>query len=468
MEDFKMGDVIYIKGFKEDKPEFFCWKHLKDLIGLPTKVLLIRNEVIYVTHPVLDAVPFNPECVDYEVMENIDLGYHRELKQNQGHLIKLLGDVLKDEGNKKFTVDFLKKDDLKESEEKEMTKIQKTLIEFIQDFEDGDTEIVDGAFGGISNFLELIKEEGLISYIDPRNVVWDDYENHLNYIFYQNDPSYIWKIVDTLSDVTKIGDEYYFDTSGEELSKFFGKGRNDVSQETIEEIIEGNYDVGYWDKTNDEYNDVYKELTMENQKLVDDRIREELTKKGALDINSKLLEKIGLEQGRGYVTLDDNIITLILEDDETMKYVINRELDDVTRDLYNLYSGCYDSELVDNWYDSIMSELVGEVIDNTTFEEYSYKKNGYNYKEGKPETRTVYARRYPATKCIYNLVKEWVIDKKENTWDDDTITYYGSYYNLMIQAMREGMKDELRVSLDDYADYRKVSKCVNENIGDYF
>ena len=467
MEDFKMGDVIYIKGFKEDKPEFFCWKHLKDLIGLPTKIFLIRNGVIYVTHPVLDVVPFNPECVNYEVMENIDLGYHRELKQDQQTLMSLLGDVLKDEKNKKMATDFLRKDDLTESEEKQFTKIQRNLLSLIEDFEDGDTEIVDGAFGGISNFLKLIETEGLITHINPRNVVWDDYENHLNYIFYQNDTSYIWKIVDTLSDVTKIGDEYYFDTSGEELSKFFSKGRNDVSQETIEEIIEGNYDVGYWDKTNDEYNDVYKELTMENQKLVDDKIREELTKKGALDINSKLLEKIGLEQGRGYVTLDDNIITRILEDDETMKYVINRELDDVTRDLYSLYSGCYDSELIDNWYDSIMSELVGEIIDNTTFEEYSYKKNVYT-SIGKHETRTMYARRYPATKCIYNLVKEWVIEKKESTWDDDTIKYFGSYYNLMIQAMKEGMVDELRVSLDDYADYRKVNKCVNENIGDYF
>ena len=150
-----------------------------------------------------------------------------------------------------------------------------------------------------------------------------------------------------------------------------------------------------------------------------------------------------------------------------MKYVINRELDDVTRDLYSLYSDCYDSALTDNWYDNIMSELVGEIIDNTTFEEYKYTKTIYN-RAGQSEKRTVYARRYPATKCIYNLVENWIIEKKENTWEDDTIKYFGSYYALMIQAMREGMVDELRVSLDDYADYRKVSKCVNENIGDYF
>ena len=467
MKDFKMGDVIYIKGFKEDKPEFFCWKHLKDLIGLPTKIFLIRNEVIYVTHPVLDAVPFNPECVDYEVMENIDLGYHRELKQDQQTLMSLLGDVLKDEKNKKVATDFLRKDDLNESEEKtELTKIQKNLLVFIEDFEDGDTEIAQ-TFGGIEKFLNLIKSEGLISYINPQNVVWDEFENQLNYAFWEEDSSYIWKIADTLSDVTKIGDEYYFDTSAEELSTFFSKNRNDVSQETIGDIIQGTYDFGSWEVTNDEYGDVYKELTMENQKLVDNRIREELKEKGVLDINSKLLEKIGLEQGRGYVTLDDDIISRILEDDETMKYVINQELDDIRGDLYSLHINCYEGVLGDKWYETIMSELIGEVIDNENFEEYSYKRNVYN-RAGQSELKTVYARRYPATKCIYDVIENWIINKKENVWNDDTISYHGSYYRLIQEQIRDGSRDELRVYFDDYADYRKVSKCVNENIGDYF
>jgi len=469
MEDFKMGDVIYIKGFKEDKPEFFCWKHLKDLIGLPTKIFLIRNGVIYVTHPVLDVVPFNPECVNYEVMENINLGYHRELKQDQQTLMSLLGDVLKDEKNKKMATDFLRKDDLTESEEKQLTKIQRNLLSLIEDFEDGDTEIVDGAFGGISNFLKLIETEGLITHINPRNVVWDDYENHLNYIFYQNDPSYIWKIVDTLSDIVKIGDTYYFDTSGEELSGFFNTNRNDISRESIEQIIEGNYEFGGWDVTDDEYRDVYEQLKPENKKLVDVRIREELTKKGALDIESKLLEKIGLEQGRGYVTLDDNIITRILEDDETMRYVINRELDDVRSDLYSIYSGCYSGTLTDSWYDDIMSELVGEVIDNTTFEEYSFKKNVYNNKTGKSEQRTIYARRYPVTDCVFSLVKDWIYEYKDSTWSDDAINYHGSYSSLMEAAMNSGLRSELRVpNLDDYPDHYQMNRCMNENIGDYF
>ena len=55
--ELKMGDTIYIKGFKDEEPEFYCQKHMKDLIGFPTRVFLIRNGEVYVTHPILDAVP---------------------------------------------------------------------------------------------------------------------------------------------------------------------------------------------------------------------------------------------------------------------------------------------------------------------------------------------------------------------------------------------------------------------------
>ena len=43
-------------------------------------VFLIRNDIIYVTHPTLDVVPLSDNCVDYEVVEDVDLGYHRQIK----------------------------------------------------------------------------------------------------------------------------------------------------------------------------------------------------------------------------------------------------------------------------------------------------------------------------------------------------------------------------------------------------
>ena len=461
--ELKMGDTIYIKGFKDEKPEFYCQKHMKDLIGFPTRVFLIRNGDVYVTHPILDVVPLSENCVNYEVLKDIDLGYHRELKSRLTDLKRMgLQDIPKNRVSKFFRR-------LNESEE--LSKKQQKIINILNYIERGEleTDDLERLFGSVKEFIDVVIENNLIGELDLTNVVYDDYQNYLLYKKVESDPSYVWTVVDSLSDIVKIGDIYYFDTSGEELSGFFSTGRNDISQESIERIIEGNYELGSWDATDDEYRDVYEQLKPENKKLVDVRIREELTEKGALDIESKLLEKIGLEQGRGYVTLDDNIITRILEDDETMRYVINRELDDVRSDLYSTYYGCYEGVLTDNWYGDIMSELVGEVIDNTTFEEYSFKRNVYNKQTGKSEQRTKYARRYPVTDCVFSLVKDWIYEYKDSAWNDDTINYHGSYSSLLGAAIRSGLRSQLRLPhLDDYADYYQVSRCVNENIGDYF
>ena len=467
--ELKMGDTIYVKGFKDEKPEFYCWKHMKDLIGLPTRVFLERNGDVFVTHPILDAVPLSENCVDYEVLKDIDLGYHRELKSRLTDLKRM--------GMKKIPQKHIGKifrsDNLNEEESK--PNMEERLVNIIRRLEDGDDDdsltidMVDKFFGSVQNFINILDKKELIQHLNPLNVVWDDYQNYLLYKKVESDPSYVWTVVDSLSDIVKIGDIYYFDTSGEELSGFFNTSRNDISRSSIEELIEGSYDFSGWDVTDDEYRDIYEQLKPENKKLVDVRIREELTEKGALDIESKLLEKIGLEQGRGYVTLDDNIITRILEDDETMKYVINRVLDDVRSDLYSTYLGCYEGILTDSWYGDIMSELVGEVIDNTTFEEYSFKRNVYNKQTGKSEQRTKYARRYPVTDCVFSLVKDWIYEYKDSTWSDDAINYHGSYFSLLGAAMTSGLRSELRVPhLDDYADYNQVSRCVNENIGDYF
>jgi len=459
-----MGDTIYIKGFKDEKPEFYCWKHMKDLIGFPTRVFLIRNGDVFVTHPILDVVPFSEDCVDYEVIEGFNLGYHRDLKDKQ-NLVKKMGMNKVSQKNIGKIFKNLNEDE----EKKELTNTQKKLINILKKFESEDigTSYIDDAIGGVPRFLDLLEKQNLMGYINPLNVVWDQFENYLLYKRVESDPSYIWEVVDSLSDITKIGDIYYYDTDSETLAGFFNTGRNDISKSSIEEIIDGNYEMNHWDVTDDEYRDVYLELNPESKKLVDDRIRKDLTEKGALDINSKLLEKIGLEQGRGYVTLDDNIITRILEDDDTMAYLINKELDDVRQELYSVYSGCYSNNLSDSWYGDIMSALVGEVIDNTTFEEYSYKKN-FVGKNGY-EKRTVYARRYPVTNCVFNLVKNWIYEYKESEWNDDTINYHGDYTNLMNAAMSSGLMSEIRVPhLDDYPDHRQMTRCINENIGDYF
>jgi hypothetical protein len=361
---------------------------------------------------------------------------------------------------------------LYESENKpELTNRQKKILNILKNVEDGeiDYDYLGHAVGGVLKFIDLLDKENLINYLDPMNVVWSDYENYLLYKKVESDSSYIWEVISNLSDITKIGDMLYFDTDGEELSELFETYRGDISQNTIEEIINGEHDMNLWDTTDDEYRDVYLELTPENKKLVDDRIRKDLIMEETLRAATSLLQEIAEEQGRETVMLDDEIITRILDDEDTMVFLINKELDDVRHDLYSIHSSCYSGILSDEWYDDIMSELTGEVIDNSTFEEYKYTKNIHNKNSGRHEPRTVYSRRYPAKECVFHLVREWIYENKESTYNDDSISYHGSYFQLMKSAMDNGMRSKLRTpNLDSYPDYNQMTKCINGFIDEYF
>lgn len=144
---------------------------------------------------------------------------------------------------------------LYESENKpELTNRQKKILNILKNVEDGeiDYDYLGHAVGGVLKFIDLLDKENLINYLDPMNVVWSDYENYLLYKKVESDSSYIWEVISNLSDITKIGDMLYFDTDGEELSELFETYRGDISQNSIKEIINGEYDMTHWDITDDE------------------------------------------------------------------------------------------------------------------------------------------------------------------------------------------------------------------------
>lgn len=464
------GDVIYIHGFKEEKPSFYCSQHFKDLIGLPTRVFLNMSDTIYVTHPILDVVPLY-DCVDYEVLTDVDVGYHHKLKD------KL--QMLKQFGVKSVPIHMVKKifkPKLKEQEEPKKSSRDEALLDLVDKFNNNeiDLEFLESFVGGLDNFINILSKKGWLHLINPFADGAKDLQNSLFYSFYKNDKNFVWKIVDNfLSDVIKIGGDYYYDTNSEELSEYFNEGRNDVSQTTIESILNFDYhNDWYGDLTDDEYGDVYSNLTPENKELVDQEIIKEL--KSMTQINngyksSKLINTLANEQGHEeYVELDDEIITQLIQDEDSLKYLINQELDDVRGNLYNIYSMCYNDTLTDGWHDEIMNELVGFVIDDPKTEEYEYQKSGWD-RNGQRTTKTMYGKRYKATRAIYDNVVIWLENNnKYNNSYDDTIESLGSFYYLMKDLMNDGDVNQLRISLRDYPDYRKMSDCINDNTSGYF
>jgi hypothetical protein len=467
----KIDDVIYIHGFKEEEPNFYCLQHFKDLIGFPTRVFLIRNDIIYVTHPTLDVVPLSDNCVDYEVLEDVDVGYHRQLKD------KL--QMLKQFGAKSVPIDMVKKifkPKLKEQEEPKKSSRDETILDLVDKFNNNevDLDFLNSFVGGLDNFINILSKKGWLHLINPFAEGAKEIQNSLFYVFYKNDKNFVWKIVDNfLSDIVKIDGEYYYDTTSGELSEYFYQGRNDVSQETIKSILDFDYNQDwYGDLTNDEYGDVYSDLTPENKDIVDQEIIKELKSMGRLDNNrwsSDLIGKIATEQGHeDYVELNDEVIMRIIKDDKSLKYLINQELDDVRTNLYNIYSMCYTDTLTDEWHDDIMNGLVGFVIDEPTMEEYEYKKHGWD-KDGNRAVKTAYGKRYKATKAVYDKVVTWLeSNHKHDNEYDDTIEYLGSFYNLMKDMIDDGDVDQLRINLSEYPDYRKIHNCINDNVTSYF
>ena len=472
---FKIDETIYIKGFKSEEPELYCWKHFKDLIGFPTRVFLIRNDVIYVTHPFLDVVPLSENCVDYEVLEDVDMGYHSNLKKELNLLKQMEAPHLPIEKVKK-----LYKRNIKEQEEPKKSSRDETLLSVINDLNNGDVdkEFLDNFIGGVDNFISLIKKKGWIHLIDPFSEVVEDIQNSLLYSFYKSDPNFIYEIVDHyLSDIQKVGDDYYYDADYSELANMFQTGSRDISEKTIEEILSGNYDVysyGGYD-SDDEYRDVYDNLDHYSKSVVDEFIVNELKAmevlkfsvyKRAPESSQDIAEEHGSEDA---LTLTDEVITSLMTDDESLDYLINKELDEVRSNLNMIFSSCYGDGLTDSWYKNLWGVLEGIVVDSKDGEEYSYQKNVWQ-KDGTRGTKMAYGKRYKVTKCVYNVVKSWLeTNKDRDGYSDNTIEYFGSYTNLIKECMEYGPMDWLRVPhLAEWPDNREFEKCMNNSVESYF
>jgi len=369
---------------------------------------------------------------------------------------------------------------LHEEEDKKVSKVDETLLKVIEKFESGEMgfEMVEKLFGSLDRFISIISKRGLLHDIDPFNRNFEDIQNRLFYAFYKSDPNFIHKIVEQyLSDTQKIGDDYYLDADHSELADLFRTSRNDISEESIEKILSGEYDpyeYGGYD-TDNEYRDVYDNLDHYAKSVVDEFIVNELKAMGTLKFSTykrmpEFFEEIAEEQGtEEEIKLTDEVILTIMKDKDCLEYLINKELDEVRSNLNTIYSSCYGDTLVDEWYDSLWGALEGDVVDSRQGEDYQYQKPVW-LKDGKRGTKTAYGKRFKVTKCLFKLINGWLEDNKNrNGFSENTIEYFGGYLKLMKDAMENGPMDLIRVPrLDDYPDFRKVEKCMNSNVESYF
>jgi hypothetical protein len=367
-----------------------------------------------------------------------------------------------------------------EEEEKKKSRANEKLIKIINNLNNNEIDFseIERLFGSIERFTGLLKDRNLINLIDPFNDAFQDFQNLLLYEFVKIDPSYVSVIAETLlSDITKIGDDYYLDADYSELSDLFRTTRSDIGDERIEKILSGEYDIYEYggDYTDDEYRDVYDNLDHYAKSVVDEFIVNELKSMQTLKFSQykrtpDLFEEISEEQGtEGEIQLSDEVVTRLMSDKECLEYLINKELDEVRSILNSIYSSCYGDTLVSEWYDSLWGVLEVDVVDSRQGEDYQYQKSVW-LKDGTRGTKTAYGRRYKVTKCLFNLIVGWLgVNKNKNGFNENSIEYFGGYIKLMKDAMEYGPMSDLRVPrLDEYPDYRKMNKCINDNVESYF
>jgi hypothetical protein len=314
-------------------------------------------------------------------------------------------------------------------------------------------------FNDYETFFAILKKRGLMSEVDPKNAAGSEHwQNEYLLWLYNNDKEnyYNW-ILELLGNEVTIenGIPYLEINDRSDLAKLFcDSNRNDLSKETIFSILRGDGDTweSHWDTTNDVYEDVIKELNPKNLNSLYERIIYEL-KDEEVSPETELLELIADEQGHPeYVIVTNENIVRIIDDEETMKYLLKEDLSDLRSDLYSVHSNSYNSAYENEVYDSIMSELK-EYFDIDKAQ-WIYKPHPY-----KKETNVEYFK-VP----IFNfddIINDY-LENNKNYGNSGTIEYHGSLTYLIADD-----KECLSARAPDYPDFREINKNINEYFPDY-
>jgi hypothetical protein len=233
---------------------------------------------------------------------------------------------------------------------------------------------------------------------------------------------------------------------------FCKNNRNGLSRDTIEDVLNGNSDwEPYWNTTEDVYRDVIEELTPENDKRLQEYIVNALE---GLQISPETseLELIASEQGHPeYVEVNMENVKRIIDDEETMKELLNNQLGGLKSELYSIHSSSYNSAYEDDIYRSIWYELQDYVIGPGEWitKPHPYKKN----------TEIQY-NKLPLT-AFETDINDYLHNNK-GYGNSGTLEYHGSFIAIMAED-----RDCLSVNPPDYPDSRKVDKNINEYFKDY-
>jgi hypothetical protein len=329
------------------------------------------------------------------------------------------------------------------------------IHELIEMFNDGDTDFIQ-YINNIETFLKIVNKRGLIDELDPDGKLSEHYQNELLLFYYENNTEKFWEyVLKYLGDVELVNGEAYLvvDNQGELAELFCSGNRNDISKDTVEAILSGEYDSydgwSSYDLTDNVYRDVIGELTKENILHLKEYIVKTLEGK-QIEPYTELLEDYAQQQGHPeYVTIDQSNIDQEVDNSETMNELMDNELDELKGELYSIYGSAYNSAYEDELYEDVWGVL------STYFGKGEWVTRPHVYKKD----TEVQKFRTPIHNFESNIF-DYLQDNKGTTYG--TLEYWGSYLGMLKDDI-----DCLSVYAPDYPDSRKVDKNINMYFSDY-
>jgi hypothetical protein len=314
-----------------------------------------------------------------------------------------------------------------------------------------DTELdVEKYFNDSDTFFKIMEKRGRIDDLDLENNYMEN--DYLLYLSQTNNEKFREEVVKQISDVRfEEGKDPVLELrDSSDLAKLFCVGRNEISQDTIGEILSGEADWDrYWDTTDDVYRDVIEELNEENLKYLYSYIIKNL--EGVqIEPETELLGDIANVQNSEFVTINEKNVESIVKDSETMGYLLDRDLSELDSELNSIHSNAYNMAYESEFYKGVWDKL--DDLFDVSKRKYEYQQHPYK-KDTKIEVLELPIRDF------YTPIMDYLKNYKGTS---QSLEYFGSFINIL-----EDNGECLSYWAPDYPSSFEIDKNINEIFGDY-
>lgn len=333
----------------------------------------------------------------------------------------------------------------------------------LDEFNDGNWDEVGAYFNEDFNlFMDYLSKYGLDNEINL-NEVDDDFKNGLLLIRLEKNPEETLKYISDvlITDVYPMKDGYYlYLTDRTELGNLFRKYSRETSPYDVAKAVLGEDSwEPYWDTTNDVYSDVIEELDDENLKhlayyIVNKIGNQEMSLD---DYDDQFFHQLSEEQNTegSFKITSENVMDLI-NDEDAMKELFDKDLDDLESELSSIYNNAYNNALESEMYDKVWNEL----------EEYFVPKS-WEYEEKERYDGKKTTHEYIKIRNFYQDVYDFLFNNQSPDWKENHLGYHGEYCRLIEQMMDEGEKEWLSFRIPEWPDSDLLKEYINENLTSY-